>query len=89
MYRQNAGGLVESAHGRFIRLAPGGASDWTGWVRSGPQAGKAIQCEIKAPGKKPTFQQCAWLELAASQGVIAFWADSVAMAEEALLRHGV
>ncbi len=89
VYRQNAGGLVEKDSGYFIRLAPEGASDWTGWVKWGPHAGRAIQCEIKAPGKKPTPKQRAWLELAFSQGVIAFWADSVEMAEEALKRFGI
>ena len=89
VYRQNAGGVVERNSGSFIRLAPEGASDWTGWVMRGPHAGKAIQCEIKTRGNKPTVQQRAWLELAASHGVIAFWANSVEMAEEALRRYGV
>lgn len=30
-----------------------------------------------------------WLELATSQGVIAFWASSVEMAEEALQQYGI
>lgn len=89
IYRQNAGGLVEHETGHFIRLAPEGSADYCGWVTRGPQRGKAVQVEIKAPGKKPTRLQLAWLKMAEDHGAISFWADSVAMAEEALDRHGI
>ncbi len=86
LYRQNAGGIIERDGGGFIRLAPPGASDWTGWHKG---SGRAIQCEIKAPGKQPTATQRAWLAVAEAHGVIAFWASSVEMAEAALKRYGI
>ena len=86
LYRQNAGGIVEKEGGGYIRLAPEGASDWVGWHKG---SGRAIQCEIKAPGKKPSPMQRAWLATAEAHGVIAFFADSVEMAETELRRFGV
>ena len=55
-----------------------------------PPSGRAVYIEVKAPGNKPTELQTRMLQLLASKGAIAFWADSVdsALAQfEAALRQ--
>ena len=53
VYTQRAGS-VKSARGGWMRLAPRGASDLTGWHRG---TGRALQVEVKRPGERPTQEQ--------------------------------
>jgi hypothetical protein len=85
VYKQRAG-KVKSERGGWMQLAPRGASDLTGWHKA---TGRALQVEVKRPGEKPTPEQYQWLEEACEARVIAFWCDSVDMAEELLERFGI
>lgn len=64
---------------RFIRFAkPGQADLW--FIMNGRHG----ECELKAPGKKPTDEQLRWLEECRAAGAIAFYADSLDMFIEKL-----
>ncbi len=58
---------------RFIRFAKPGQADL--WLIL--PNGRHGECELKAPGKKPTDAQLQWLDDCRAQGAIAFWCDSV------------
>jgi len=70
--RRNVGAI--RAGSRFVRFSRPGQADLYGWHR---ETGRHIEVEVKAPGKRPTPQQMAWLKVARSQGCISFWADSL------------
>lgn len=59
---------------RFIRFAkPGQADLW------GLHQRTHFECELKAPGKKPTEAQWKWLTECQAAGAVAFYADSLDM----------
>lgn len=83
--RNNSGALKDET-GRLVRYGLGeGSADLVGVVTvglgsiSGPiiPVGIALAIEVKAPGKKPTAQQIAWLAHYKSRGAIVGVAESV------------
>ena len=84
VWRQNAGS--HPVKGGFARLAPRGSSDLIGYHKG---SGRALCVEVKRPGKKPSQEQQQWLQEAFEAGCVAFWCDSVAMAEAELRRYGL
>ena len=77
---------------RFVRFSEPGMADLWGWApeqRLGGFLGKHFEIEIKAPKKRPSLEQQGWLEFAYNGGCIAFWADSVEMAEAKLKEWGL
>ncbi len=66
-------GLVRGYTGNtFMRLAKKGTPDWV-FVR----ARETLFVEMKAPGKKPSKDQIAWLAWAGVEGTPAIWADGL------------
>ena len=70
---------------RAIRGEQRGAADIYGWHR---RDGRHIEVEVKAPGKRPSPWQQAWLGMCSRSGALSFWTDSVADLEENLELHG-
>ncbi len=74
--RRNTGAAVvpegDGRKRRFIRYNKRGMADLWLIVQ-----GRHIECEIKAPGKKPSDEQMAWLGECAAAGAVAFWCDSL------------
>lgn len=69
-YRRNV--MAVKIGKRFIRANKPGMADIWGVCR-----GVTFECEVKAPGKKPTLAQEQWLELMRGAGAVAFWCDSL------------
>ena len=84
--------------GRWVRYGQPGQADIEGIIlmdlpeRQGSEdidadtqeVGVHLEVEVKAPGKKPTPKQIAWLAACASSGAVALWVDSVKMLEDLL-----
>ncbi len=68
---------------RFIRFAKPGQADLWGII-----GGRHFECELKAPGKKPTEAQLQWLDDCRAQGAIAFYCDSLDMFIEKMREAG-
>lgn len=76
LHRRNTGAMREG--GRFIRFASPGQADLYGWdIRSG----RHWEIEVKRPGNRPTPRQLEWLKECTRLGAVAYWADSVNIAE--------
>jgi hypothetical protein len=88
-FRINAG-MVHSGEGRgkrMIRMAPKGFSDIIGVMppdENGQNGGRAIFCEVKARGNKPTQMQLDFLQEMRDQGAIAFVAYDISDVEKEL-----
>jgi hypothetical protein len=69
------GVIAESTHNSKSRQPKEytGRSDISGIL----PGGRSLRLELKAPGKKPTEEQLAYLERARGQGALAFWADNL------------
>jgi hypothetical protein len=86
LFRRNVGAMKTDAGG-FVRFAAPGQSDLWGIDR----AGRHWEIECKRSGNKPTPAQLAWLKEMTDRGAVAYWADSVNIAErvaEAVLQGG-
>ena len=88
VFRRNTGAMTSnytrkdgSTRERFVRFSQPGMADLWGWHR---KTGRHIEVEVKRPGVKPTPLQEQWLQSARDGGVIAFWCDSMEMAEAGL-----
>jgi hypothetical protein len=77
LFRRNVGAMADQS-GNHVRFAAAGQSDTYGWVIA---TGRHIELEWKRPGNKPTAHQLRWLKACSESGAIAFWADSVHIAE--------
>lgn len=76
-WRANTGAAkLSNADGaeRFVRFGPKGQSDILGLL---PPAGRMLAIECKAPGKKATTDQAAFLDAIRRNGGLAFVADNV------------
>jgi hypothetical protein len=84
MFRRNTGAMKASHGGksRFIRFSQKGMADLWG-VQKG--TGRHIECEVKAPGKRPSPEQVAWLQQCIEIGCIAFWCEGVEECKTALI----
>jgi hypothetical protein len=85
LFRRNVGALRDGE--RFIRFAAPGQADLWGIDRHA----RHWELEVKAPGKKPTPAQLAWLKECSRLGCVAFWSDNANDAErvaEAVLGGG-
>ena len=87
-FRRNTGAVTTSytrkdgvTRDRFFRFSEPGMADIWGWQRG---TGRHIEVEVKRPGLKPTSLQLQWLQMAQERGCIAFWCDSMEMAEKKL-----
>ena len=88
VFRRNTGAMTSnytrkdgSTRERFVRFSVPGMADIWGWQAL---TGRHIEVEVKRRGVKPTPLQEQWLQSARDGGVIAFWCDSMEMAEEEL-----
>ena len=88
VFRRNTGAVTTdytrkdgSTRERFVRFSVPGMADIWGWQ---VLTGRHIEVEVKRPGLKPTPLQEQWLQSARDGGAIAFWCDSMAMAEAGL-----
>lgn len=68
--------------GNHIRFAAPGQSDTYGWIIA---TGRHVEVEWKRPGNRPTVHQLRWLKECTRTGAIAFWSDSVAVAEMVMM----
>lgn len=86
LHRRNTGAVKANYKGkaRFIRFSEPGQSDRWGVQ---PKTGRHIEIEVKREGEVPTELQSEWLQRCREQGCIAFWADSVGMAEREYKRQ--
>jgi hypothetical protein len=85
LWRRNTGAMREGE--RFIRFASPGQADLWGFDRTA----RHWELEVKAPGKKPTPLQIAWLKEVTRLGAVGVWTDSANDAEriaEAVLAGG-
>lgn len=76
LHRRNTG--VARMHGFHVRFNKNGMSDWWGIDR---RSGRHIECEIKRMGKEPSPEQLEWLRDCRQLNAVAFWADSLEMAQ--------
>jgi hypothetical protein len=86
LWRRNVGAMTDAA-GNFVRFAAPGQSDLWGIDRTG----RHWEIEVKRPGNRPTPAQLKWLKEMTARGAVAYWADSVNIAErvaEAVLQGG-
>ena len=87
LHRRNVGGF-EDDYGHWVQFADAGQADTYGWdVRTG----RHWEIEWKRPGNRPTPAQLDWLRECTRLGAVAFWCDSVAIAERvaaAILKGG-
>lgn len=81
VFRRNVAGILPMAHGGFMRVGEKGQADLYGWHR---ETGRHIEVEVKRSGEVPSSDQELWLLMAERNNCIAFWANSVEMAEEKL-----
>lgn len=79
--RRNVAGVQKLSGNRYVQLGKKGMADLWGIVK-----GIHFECEVKRPGKKPTPEQIAWLNLCSIYGARAFWADSLEMFIQELKR---
>jgi hypothetical protein len=79
LWRRNTGALRSRYKGRdrFVRFGEPGAADLWG---VGPE-GRHWEIEVKRPGQRPTMKQAAFLMIMHQQGAVAFWVDSIELAE--------
>jgi hypothetical protein len=91
LYRRNIGAMKGSYKGKpwFVKFSEPGMADLSGWTVEDPQPGRHVEVEVKAPGKKPSAAQLAWLEQARAGGCVAFWCDSTEMCEAKLKEWGL
>lgn len=85
LWRRNVASFT--VEDRFIRCAEAGQADTWGL----DSRGRHWEVEWKRPGNRPTEKQLAWLKEMTRRGAVAFWADSVLVAErvaEAILAGG-
>ncbi len=85
LFRRNIGAVREGE--RFVRFGSPGMSDLWGIDRQA----RHWEVEVKAPGKKPTEAQLAWLKRMHELGCVSLWSDSVNDCErvaEAIMRGG-
>ena len=90
VFRRNTGAMTSNytrkdgtTRERFIRFSEPGMSDIYGWQAL---TGRHIEVEVKRRGVKPTPLQEQWLQSAQAGGCIAFWCDSMGMAEAELAK---
>ena len=85
--RRNVGAVVAEYRGkrRFIKFAEPGQSDITGWIVVDGRA-VHLEAEAKAPGRRPSAVQLAWLRAVNDAGGIGFWFDSLTVLEK-VYRH--
>ncbi len=76
VYRRNVGFFLfgEGDDKRAFQAGETGQADLWGWD---PRTGRHWEIEVKAPDKKPTAKQTAWLKRCHATGCVAFWADNV------------
>lgn len=86
VFRRNVMGIVPMPKGGVVRVGVRGQSDLFGWLRG---TGRALEVEVKRPGKSPNPFQRAWLANAKADGVIAFVAHSVEECAERLKEFGI
>jgi len=88
VWKRNTGAVTTSYKGkeRFFRFSEPGMSDIWGWE---VDTGRHIEVEVKRKGLKPTVPQLLWLQGARAAGCVAFWCDSMEMAEDGLRKEGV
>ena len=82
-WRNNTGAVKRP--GRYIRFSRPGISDILGYFDKG---GKIIAIEVKAPGKKPTQAQIAFVDMVDAAGGLGMFAESVQEVEDAMKRLG-
>ena len=92
VFRRNTGATMASytlksgeTKNRFVRFGVGGMADIWGWQ---VLTGRHIEVEVKRLGLEPTPLQEQWLRSARDGGAIAFWCDSMGMAEAELASGG-
>jgi hypothetical protein len=89
--RQNTGAARSGS--RFVSFGEPGQCDYTGIVsalRNGEWVhGIHMEVEFKAPGRKPSERQLAYIDLVRSKGGIAFYADSLERFIQNLKREGI
>lgn len=85
VFRRNTGAMRGTHNGkaRFVRFSSPGAADLWGIQR---HTGRHLEVEVKAPGKRPSPAQLAWLAAMRRNRSIAFWCDSVERCREELTR---
>lgn len=82
--RQNTGALPDVT-GRFVRFGRKGNLDLSGIMPAGSCcAGRKLEIETKAPGKRPTKEQYARMAEINGDGGLAFWTDDAAYGLKAL-----
>ena len=81
-FRMNSGAMTvgEGAKKRHIRFAFPGASDIMGMLRDG----RFLAVECKAPGKKPTADQYAFLDHVHTANGVSLWVDNCNTLKERL-----
>ena len=91
VFRRNTGAMTSnytrkdgSTRERFVRFSVPGMADIWGWQAL---TGRHIEVEVKRRGVKPTPLQEQWIQAARDGGAIAFWCDSMEMAEEKLMQR--
>ncbi len=82
LHRRNTGAAKFGRH--YVRFNTAGMCDLWG-IQS--ETGRHIEIEIKRKGKVPDEAQNAWIAQCADLGAIAFWADSLEMAQEKWKLH--
>lgn len=65
---------------RFVRFGRPGMCDITGQLKDG----RRLEIEVKRPGKKPTPEQCAFIDMVNEAGGFAFVARSIEDVQAAL-----
>ncbi len=83
VFRRNAGLMRATYKGkeRVVRFSQKGMADLYGWHR---RTGIHLEVEVKRKGREPDALQAGWLLSAWQDGCVAFFADSVEMAEARL-----
>lgn len=81
-WRTNAGSIPRRGH--WIKLEPGGTADVIGLT----PVGRFLAVETKAPGKKPTPTQAAFLNQVREAGGVAVWIDDLGTLDRVLQHLG-
>ncbi|MGH8646644.1 MAG: hypothetical protein ACREX4_20175 [Gammaproteobacteria bacterium] len=64
---------VRSQAPTWVEFGAAGMPDHGGILRGG----RALQVEVKRPGKRPEQHQQEWIDIASAAGALAFWVDNL------------